>query len=300
MTNKDFTVSVCSITYGHEAFIGKMIEGVLNQECEYPFEFIILDDNSPDQTELVVENIQNRIPNDFRIRYIKNDVNLGVIPNFIKALKQCKGKYILFCEGDDFWNDKKKIQKQVDFLEKEVGYVGCYHNVCVVDAHNHILKASKSSKLYNRDISQEELKKGFTISLSSICFRNVITEFPEEFNKTNLGDKFLCSLLGHHGPVKFLKEIEPSAYRFHSGGVWSEKSALDKEKAYVNSHYWMWQYYQRIGNKDLSDYFFKLILKKGYLSSPFNKRGYTVMDKLEYLSLWLLRRTFRVLRYIFR
>lgn len=289
-------ISVCSIVYQHELFIDKMIHGVLSQQTEYDFELIIADDNSKDNTEAIVKRYQE----DVRLHFFKNERNLGAIPNFINVLKKARGKYILFCEGDDFWNDPKKIQIQIDFLEKKPNYVACFHPVNIVDSNNKLVRANKSSAIYNRDVSSKELFKGFTLSLSSLCFRNVIDDYPEEFYKTNLGDKFLCSLLGHYGGAKFLPDIKPSSYRMHAGGVWSEKSALDKEKAFINSHYWMWKYYERIGNEELSNHFFKLILKKGYLSSPFNKKGYTLMDKFQYLSLWVLRRIFKVLRYIFR
>lgn len=297
--SNELKVSVCSIVYNHAAYVEKMISSIAAQQTSYHFDLIILDDNSTDETGQVVEKVRNNTRN-LDIKYIRNHSNLGAIPNFIKSLQQCDGQFILFCEGDDYWNDPQKLQKQVDFLKDNQAYVATFHPVCVVDSSGKIIKEHKSSKLYNHDVSSKELMRGFTISLSAICFRNVINEYPEEFYKVNLGDKFLCSLLGHYGGAKFLSDIKPSAYRFHSGGVWSEKSELDKEKAFINSHYWMWKYYERIRDETLANHFFKLILKKGYLSSPFNSKGYGRTDKLEYLSLWVLRRFFRVVRYLFK
>ena len=116
------TVSVVMITYNHEAYIQQAIEGVLMQECDFKVELIIADDNSPDNTEVVVKKILSEHSKASWIKYTKHNANKGMNSNFIWATKQCKGKYIAICEGDDYWTDSNKLQKQVDFLEKNKDY----------------------------------------------------------------------------------------------------------------------------------------------------------------------------------
>ena len=116
-------VSVCMITYGHEKFIEEAINGVLMQECDFVVELIIANDCSPDKTDAVIQNILCNHPRASWIKYIKHDKNLGMMPNFIFAMQECKGKYIALCEGDDYWTDPSKLQKQVDFLEANSDYV---------------------------------------------------------------------------------------------------------------------------------------------------------------------------------
>lgn len=118
-------LSVCMITYNHEDFIAKAIEGVLMQKTNFKIELIVADDCSKD-------NNQNRIrqfalENSEIVKPILRDKNIGANQNWIDAYNHCTGKYIALCEGDDYWTDPNKLQKQVDFLEANPAYVLCSH-----------------------------------------------------------------------------------------------------------------------------------------------------------------------------
>lgn len=117
-------VSVVTITYGHEKYITETLDGVLMQQYQGPVEFIIANDNSPDATDEVVKKyfLENPAPSNFKIKYTKHETNKGMMPNFIWALEQATGEYIALCEGDDYWIDALKLQKQVDFLEKHLDF----------------------------------------------------------------------------------------------------------------------------------------------------------------------------------
>ncbi|HAT80174.1 MAG TPA: hypothetical protein DCS17_01820, partial [Flavobacterium sp.] len=122
------TVSVCMITYLHENFIEQAINGVLMQKGNFEIELIIANDNSPDETNIIVQNCIVNHPNGSWIKYTHHKTNLGMMPNFVWALQQCKGKYIAICEGDDFWTDSFKLQKQIDVLVNYPNLAGCFHN----------------------------------------------------------------------------------------------------------------------------------------------------------------------------
>lgn len=117
-------VSVCMITYNQAPYIREAIEGVLMQETTHSFELIISDDCSQDETRSICRDYQKRYPD--KIRLIFPERNLGISENFYTTLFSATGKYIAFCEGDDYWIDPQKIQKQVDFLEKNVE-IGCVY-----------------------------------------------------------------------------------------------------------------------------------------------------------------------------
>ena len=115
-------VSVVMITYNHEKYIQQAVEGVLMQQTDFPIELIIADDASPDQTEKIVTTIKKKHPNGNWIKYTRHLQNKGMTENFMWALGQAQGKYIALCEGDDYWTDPYKLQKQVDFLEANEEY----------------------------------------------------------------------------------------------------------------------------------------------------------------------------------
>ncbi len=113
--SKNPLVSVRMITYNHEPYIAQAIEGVAKQETKYPFELIIGEDCSTDGTMEIVLEYQKKYPDIIRI--ITSDKNVGMKKNSFRIRKVCRGKYIAFCEGDDYWHHPDKLQKQADYLE---------------------------------------------------------------------------------------------------------------------------------------------------------------------------------------
>ena len=114
------------ITYGHEKYIVQAVESIMMQQCEFDFELIISNDHSPDSTDYVIKKIIDEHPNSYKIKYHLQKNNIGMIPNFIFALNQAKSRYIALCDGDDYWTDPLKLQKQVDFLEANEDYSICW------------------------------------------------------------------------------------------------------------------------------------------------------------------------------
>lgn len=118
-------LSVVTITYNHKPYIRKCIEGVLMQKVNFPMEFIIAEDCSTDGTRAICEEYASKYSE--LIRLIISNTNIGCNPNELRAMTAAKGKYIAYCEGDDFWTDPLKLQKQVDFLESHPEYSVCFH-----------------------------------------------------------------------------------------------------------------------------------------------------------------------------
>jgi len=111
----DPLVSVKMITYNHAPYIAQAIEGVLNQKINFPIELVIGEDCSTDGTREIVFDYQKKYPD--IIRVITSDKNVGMRKNGYRTTKACRGKYIAFCEGDDYWHNPNKLQRQINFLE---------------------------------------------------------------------------------------------------------------------------------------------------------------------------------------
>lgn len=109
-------VSVWMTTYNHEKYISEAIDGVLNQKTNFSYELIIGEDYSTDNTRQICLDYKNKYPG--IIKLILNNQNIGLITNYNTTLQKCKGKYVAYCDGDDYWSDPLKLQKQVDFLER--------------------------------------------------------------------------------------------------------------------------------------------------------------------------------------
>ena len=118
-------LSIVTITYNHEPFIAKTIEGVLMQQVNFRIELIIAEDCSTDGTRAICQQYAEQYP--ALIRLITSESNVGAIANERRAMQAARGKYIAFCEGDDYWTDPLKLQKQVDFLESHPDYSVTFH-----------------------------------------------------------------------------------------------------------------------------------------------------------------------------
>jgi hypothetical protein len=120
-----------------------------------------------------------------------------------------------------------------------------------VDAENNIIEEAPLPMRYRKDAGREDLILGRVLTMTAtLCFRNVIKEFPPEKYKVTNGDTFLISMLGHYGKGKWMWDvIKKSMYRSHGGGVWSMVSNEDKLPVRINTYYWLYSYYNRIGEK---------------------------------------------------
>ena len=118
-------LTVVTITYNHEQYIHQCIEGILAQKTSFPVEYIIADDCSTDGTRAICEEYARNYPD--IIRLVSSSANVGAVENEQRAFLAAKGKYIATCEGDDYWTDPLKLQKQVDFLESHPEYSVCFH-----------------------------------------------------------------------------------------------------------------------------------------------------------------------------
>ena len=127
-------VSVFMMAYNHEKYISEAIEGVLMQNTNFDFDIVIGEDCSTDNTRQIILDYQRKYPGKFKLLLHKE--NIGAMANQQAVFSACTGKYIAICEGDDYWTDPYKLQKQVDFLEDNNGFVICFTNTLIKNEKN--------------------------------------------------------------------------------------------------------------------------------------------------------------------
>ena len=188
-------VSVSMLTYKHELYIKQAIEGVLNQSTNFDFELIIADDCSPDSTNTIVDQLIKTHPNGFRIKYFRQKKNIGMHANGELATNECKGKYIAICEGDDFWTDTSKLQKQVDFLENNKEYGLVHHEADYFFQKKQVLIRDyhRKNKIHVSDgFVFEELLRHNNIYTPTVMFKRQLFEYYLAID-VNVRNKFLMS-----------------------------------------------------------------------------------------------------------
>ncbi|MCK8141690.1 glycosyltransferase [Flavobacterium sp. I-SCBP12n] len=224
-------LSVIMIVYNHSKYIEEAIQGVLKQETDFDFEFIISNDCSTDNSDSLIRSIKNQNTR-CKITYYDQKVNLGMMPNFMFALNAANGKYIALCEGDDYWTDASKLQKQVDFLEQNNDFSICFHNVNL--EINNTLKEDNLKKRIPSVFGIEELALKNVIHTPSVVYRNrLFPEFPDYFKNAPIGDYFLHLLNAQYGKIKYIDEVM-AVYRIHGTSYWSSKSNAEQDQILIS------------------------------------------------------------------
>ncbi len=208
------------ITYGHEKFIEQAINGVLIQECDFDVELLIANDYSPDKTDEVIQKIIDNHPKSSWIKYIKHEKNLGMMPNFIFALQQCKGEFIALCEGDDYWTDSLKLHKQVSFLKSNPDYVLSFHSCQFLHSiGDEVILSNQLLTDIKYDYTIQNLLSYWNIPTASMVFKNQKgLKFPDWFKNVASGDIALVMLYFRKGKFKLFEEYM-SVYRITEIGA---------------------------------------------------------------------------------
>ena len=223
-------VSVSLICYNQKNYIKQALDSVLMQKTNFKYEIVLSDDCSTDGTNLICEEYASRYPD--KIRLIKHEHNLGGVKNYLENYKLCNGKYISYLEGDDFYLDPYKLQKQVDFLEENEDYVICCSHVEKIDEHGKFL--GQLLENMNDTYTVEKLCEGDFIATPTCMVRNhLIDEVPKWLYEFNGCDWTFDIVNAQYGKIKFMNE-KLGAYRVHSSGTWSKLSLKQQCKEFIN------------------------------------------------------------------
>ena len=224
-------VSVSCITYNHAPYIRACLDGFLMQKTSFVFEILIHDDCSTDGTREIIEEYSKKYPDIiFPIFQTENQYSKGVRGMMARFnFPRSRGKYIALCEGDDYWSDPYKLQKQVDFLEANTDFSICFHNMKILNESNPSAIEFTNSKDQESVSSILDLaSKGNFMFTASVVFKKPKDGFPNWLTDLPIGDYAIHLFNAQFGKIKFLDQVM-GVYRIHAGGVWG---SFSKEKLY--------------------------------------------------------------------
>lgn len=219
-----YRLTICCVTYNHKKYISQALESFVSQETHFRFQVLVGDDASTDGTTDIVNQYAKKYPE--IIKPIIHKKNVGPFLNSLSLYQAARTQYVSICDGDDYFIDTKKLQKQVDFLDAHPDYSVCFHPVRVFyenqDREDEIYPSDNIiSKVHNLSIS--DLLKCNFMQTNSIVFR---WRFRDEDIRKFLsheiapGDYYLNLLHAQMGKIGFLPDVM-SVYRRNDGGIWT-------------------------------------------------------------------------------
>ena len=234
----DPVVSVLLLSYNSKPFFIQSLESILSQNDYYTFEIIVSDDYSDDGTHSLLIPLTGRYPD--RIKVLRSRYNLGPdsgMCNFVRTLKEERGKYVAICEADDFWNDSNKLKDQVAFLEHNAEYV-CSFTQANVENHGHDF--GHLTELYNNRKEswepEEILDEDFQCATAGMVFRrDLVKKLPNWFFDTAYFDRPIRGLLAKYGKFHCLQR-KAVTYRSNNWGTWHKLRELGVANSWVESH----------------------------------------------------------------
>jgi len=199
-------VSANIATYNQARYIGQAIEGALHQQADFGVEIVVGEDCSTDDTRAVVREYERRYPD--RVRMIASEHNVGARENSRHIREASRGKYLAVCDGDDYWTDPFKLQKQVDFLEAHPAYSLCCHDVDIIfDGVPETPRTDRYLEFAGDTFSFEDaVQAHFIPTLSVVCRREPTLHVPEWYYECISGDIPMELLLLDTGPGYYLHE----------------------------------------------------------------------------------------------
>ena len=229
-------VSICCITYNHEPYIKDALDGFVMQKTNFPFEIVISDDCSKDRTREIIAEYKAKYPD--LIRDVSPKKNMGSSANFIYVQQCAKGRYIAVCEGDDYWTDSQKLQKQVNILEREKTLMACCTDCSIVDNNNSVLE-EKRGNVVKDDIEgkynlRDFFKDNHQYPTLTMVYRNVhkddIAAMYAHTQNKYLGDWTLWIILLIYGDIFYLNEVT-AAYRINPTSLTHTVNRIARAKA---------------------------------------------------------------------
>lgn len=231
----DIMVSICCTAFNHEKYIAEAVESFLMQQIRFKVEILIHDDASTDSTADIIRHYERLHPEMIKPIYqSENQYSKGIkVGKFNR--ERSIGKYIALCEGDDYWVDPLKLQKQVDYLEAHPECTMCVHGAYKVDQYNNRLKRSVRPHRGDKDFYADEVIRGGggLFPTNSIVYRQALGHNRPLFMQLSpVGDYPLAIYMALQGYIFYMDEMM-SAYRVGASGSWTNRMIHDEKKATV-------------------------------------------------------------------
>lgn len=225
-------VAIWCLVYNHEPYLRECLDGFVMQKTNFRFVAIVHEDVSKDGSAAIIREYEEKYPDIFRPIYetenqwSKPDGSLGRIMG--AAIDATGAKYIAMCEGDDYWTDPYKLQKQVDFMESHPDYVACFHNAVIDYGSSRRLFNSLNENHY--PTTEDIIERKWFISTQTLLYRNLHLQCPEWGYKVINGDYLNELLLAKEGKFYYMDDVM-AVYRRFGQGV-SVTLANDETKQY--------------------------------------------------------------------
>lgn len=255
----DILVSIRCITYNHAPYIRQCLDGFVMQKTNFRFEAIVHDDASTDGTADIVREYAEKYPEIIKPvfqtenQYSKRD---GSLTRALDAAMSAASKYVAVCEGDDYWIDPYKLQKQVDFLEGHPEYSMCFHNAVVFNDEHDRKNLIFNNLSHSQIVSLKMITDNWIIPTASIVFRKNCYRQPEWASKIYSGDMLLALMCYSVGKLYYLNEVM-SFYRKNLKGG-SMSACLNNNSFFViDQHAMLYNYYNQETNRK-----YEFILKR--------------------------------------
>ena len=241
MENDNILVSICTLAYNHEPYIKQCLDGFIMQKTNFKYEVLINDDASTDKTASIIREYAKEYPEIIKpIFQEENQHSQGVAISASFLYPRAQGKYIAKCEGDDYWTDPLKLQKQVDFLEANENYSTVFHPVDWFEqASGNILPGAYGPPFIKEYYDTDDLLEHSNfLPTCSVIFRNRedLLPLPEWYFQCPFGDFPLHVINSLHGKIGMINE-SMALYRRHQGGLHGGNTEKDNiEKLIVCYH----------------------------------------------------------------
>ena len=247
-------LSIVTITYNHEPYIAKTIESVLMQQVTFPIEYIIAEDCSTDNTRKICQTYVEKHPD--IIRLITSGSNVGAIENERRAFAAAKGKFIACCEGDDYWTDPLKLQKQVDFLEAHPNYSACFHRYhkCFLDDNKYV--PDDMDNLFvdieaeGIDITKDIYMRRWTTQYFTMVFRRDMFDTSMMNCYKYFRDTIMVYYLFLAGKC-YVFNFFGGVYNITHEGYYTNLSFFDQNKTEINVFHELWQHNRNCDTKKM-------------------------------------------------
>lgn len=232
-------VSINCITYNHARYIRQTLDGFFMQETSFPFEILLHDDASTDETQAIVREYEERYPGvihpiyQTENQYSRGNTNINYMFNYTRA----RGRYIAYCEGDDYWTDPHKLQKQVDYMEAHPECSLCFHAILDVNDDGERIREFRAFSK-SRTVGLAEILAGIRqYAFVSYMFRTEhIRNLPAFYFTCPVGDLPLTLILADRGSVYYMNDLM-ACYRNAAAGSWTSRlHSGDSAAAKVHKH----------------------------------------------------------------
>lgn len=291
--DSDIMVSVSCLAYNHEKYIRQCLDGLVSQKTNFKYEVLVHDDASTDNTATIIREYEKKYPDIIKPIYqTENQYSKNVAINKHFQFPRIKGKYIAWCEGDDFWTDPLKLQKQFDVLESNPDCSICVAKVADVNENGN--KTGKFHPKHNMDtgiitsseymdfISKFETYQFQTSSffIRSNIIKSVLTDPPEFFFSFMVGDVPYMLLSISKGNLYYINE-EMSCYRTMANGSWSQRVTENPNKKIkaLNNEIFGFNLFNKYTDYVYQKNIEEIVREKEFLVGFLEKNGKTILQR---------------------